>query len=94
MKASATPPQHLADRTTEVDVDEIRAFPIDDLARCLPHARAIRTEQLDTHRPLAVVELADAEAAMKGGLGGRALDEDQKMYEIEMLLTRLGARSA
>jgi DNA polymerase-3 subunit delta len=42
----------------------------------------------------AVVELADAEAAMKGGLGGRALDEDQKMYEIEMLLTRLGARSA
>lgn len=41
----------------------------------------------------AVVELADAEAAMKGGLGGRALDEDQKMYEIEMLLTRLGARS-
>jgi hypothetical protein len=48
---------HLVHRATEVDVDEIRLFPIDDFAGRLAHALAVGTEQLHAHRPLPVGEL-------------------------------------
>lgn len=40
-----------------------------------------------------IVALADAEAWVKGGLGGESLDDEQKMFELEMLVTRVSARA-
>lgn len=39
-----------------------------------------------------IVALADADAWVKGGIGGTSLDDDQKMFELEMLVTRVSAR--
>lgn len=41
----------------------------------------------------AIVSLADADAWIKGGLGGASLDDEQKMFELEMLVTRVSARA-
>jgi len=41
----------------------------------------------------AIVALADADAWVKGGIGGTSLDDDQKMFELEMLVTRVSARA-
>ena len=41
----------------------------------------------------AIVSLADADAWIKGGLGGASLDDEQKMFELEMLVTRVSART-
>ncbi len=42
----------------------------------------------------AVVQLADAEADMKGGRGGKSLDDFQKRYALEMMVTAVTARAA
>jgi DNA polymerase III subunit delta len=43
----------------------------------------------------AIVVLADADAAMKGGVGaGTALDSEQKAFELERLVMRLAARAS
>jgi DNA polymerase-3 subunit delta len=39
----------------------------------------------------AIVTLADADAWIKGGLGEGSLDDEQKMFELEMLVTRVSA---
>jgi DNA polymerase-3 subunit delta len=41
----------------------------------------------------AIVSLADADAWIKGGLGGASLDDEQKMFELEMLVTGVCARA-
>lgn len=41
----------------------------------------------------AIVALADADSWVKGGVDGVSLDEDQKMFELEMLVTRVSARA-
>lgn len=41
----------------------------------------------------AIVSLADADAWIKGGLGGASLDDEQKMFELEMLVTGVSARA-
>jgi DNA polymerase-3 subunit delta len=41
----------------------------------------------------AIVSLADADAWIKGGLGGASLDDERKMFELEMLVTRVSARA-
>ena len=48
---------HLVDWAAEVDVDEVRLFPVDDLLRRLRHADAVAAENLNADRSLAVVEL-------------------------------------
>src|SRR5690606_1698566 len=39
----------LVDRAAEVDVDEIGAFPVDDLAGGFAHPLAVAAEELDAH---------------------------------------------
>lgn len=40
-----------------------------------------------------IVALADADAWVKGGVEGASLDDEQKMFELEMLVTRVSARA-
>lgn len=40
-----------------------------------------------------IVALADADAWVKGGVEGASLDDEQKMFELEMLVTRVSSRA-
>ena len=48
---------HLVDRTTEIQIDEIRPHPIDHVFRRLRHMLRVPAKKLDADRSLAVIEI-------------------------------------